>query len=51
MICLELVTANTPWYKMQVLQFCTVLEKYTRKHIADKSVLSKNYRKLGYYST
>uniref|UniRef100_A0A2S2PMY2 DUF659 domain-containing protein n=1 Tax=Schizaphis graminum TaxID=13262 RepID=A0A2S2PMY2_SCHGA len=31
-LCLALVAANIPWYKMQVPQFHTFLEKYTDKH-------------------
>lgn len=38
-----LSSANNPWYKLQVPTLRTFLEKYTGKHILDKSVLRKNY--------
>jgi len=40
---LALVAANIPWYKMQVLQFHTLREKYTGRQTPDESALRKNY--------
>jgi hypothetical protein len=42
-LCLSLVAANIPWYKLQNPQFREFLEKYTSKHIPDESLLRKNY--------
>jgi len=50
-LCLALVAANIPWYKMQVPPFRTFLEKYTGKHIPDESALRKNYLEPCYYNT
>jgi hypothetical protein len=50
-LCLALVVANIPWYKMQVTQFRKFLKKYTGKHIPDESALLKNYLEPCYHST
>jgi len=42
-LCASLISANIPWYKLQVSQFKTFLEKYTGLHIPDESTLRKNY--------
>lgn len=52
-LCLALVAANIPCYKMQfyIFQFRTFLEKFTGKHIPDESALRKNYLEPCYYNT
>ncbi|XP_050547438.1 CGG triplet repeat-binding protein 1-like, partial [Daktulosphaira vitifoliae] len=35
-LCLSLIVANIPWYKLQNPQFRAFLEKYTGKHIPDE---------------
>lgn len=50
-LCLSLVAANIPWYELQNPQFWAFLEKYTRKHIPDESLLRKNYLSHCYNKT
>lgn len=42
-LCASLISANIPWSKLQVPQFKTFLEKYTRNLIPYESTLRKNY--------
>lgn len=40
-LCMSMIDANIPWYKLQVPKFKCFLEKYTNKHIPDESTLRK----------
>lgn len=50
-ITLAMIAANVPWYKLQVPQFKSFLEKYCKRNIPDKSTLRKNYLNVCYTET
>jgi len=50
-LCLCLVAANIPWFKLQVPQFRDFLKKYTNQHIPDDSLLRKSYLEPCYNKT
>lgn len=50
-LCLSLVAANIPWFKLQVPQFRDFLQKYTNQHIPDESLLRKSYLESCYNKT
>lgn len=42
-LCRAMVAANIPWYKLQVPEFRSFLQKYCGQQIPDESTLRKNY--------
>lgn len=50
-LCLCLVAANIPWFKLQVPQFRDFLQKYTNQHVPDESLLRKSYLEPCYNKT
>ncbi|KAL4112236.1 hypothetical protein QTP88_016061 [Uroleucon formosanum] len=42
-LCLSLIAANIPWFKLQNPVFHDFLQNYTRKHISDESTLRKSF--------
>lgn len=50
-MALAMIAANVPWYKLQVPQFKSFLEKYFKHNIPDESTLRKNYLNVCYIET
>lgn len=50
-MALAMIAANVPWYKLQVPQFKSFLEKYFKRNIPDESTLRKNYLNVCYIET
>jgi hypothetical protein len=46
-----MVSANTPWYKLQMPEFRSFLGKYCKQHIPDQSTLRKHYLRICYEET
>lgn len=42
-LCLSLIEANRPWFKLQNPRFREFLQNYTKKHILDESTLRKSF--------
>lgn len=50
-LCLSLVAANIPWFKLQNPVFRDFLQNYTKKHIPDESTLRKSFLHPCYVKT
>lgn len=42
-LCMSLIAANIPWFKLQNPHFRDFLQNYTKKHIPDESTLRKSF--------
>jgi hypothetical protein len=42
-LCSAMVAADIPWYKIQVPNFRSFLEKYCKRHVPDESTFHNNY--------
>jgi hypothetical protein len=50
-MCNWMVSANIPWFKLQMPKFWSLLEKYCTQHIPDQSTLRKHYLSIYYEET
>jgi hypothetical protein len=50
-MCNWMVSANIPWFKLQMAEFRSFLEKYCKQHIPHQSTLGKHYLPTCYKET
>jgi hypothetical protein len=50
-MCNWMVSANSPWFKLQMPEFRSFLEKYCKQHMPDQSTLRKHYLPTWYEET